>query len=299
MTEIIFCKTDWFYESYQDFWRLVELAGFPIISVSDLDISKEGIYITAPMNEDWRIHINNQHQQRKPVNAHLILWNIERPSGSAGSVLEYAKQCKYLQYGKWDTGEYTKKNHATGEIMQSYGRFIDEIWTSDRKLSQETGTSFVVLGSNEGLGSPGTDKQYNFCHISYMIPRRTNIYNHFSNIGPNCWGTERDAVLKASKFALNIHQDNHPFQEPLRLALFAAYGLPILTETILDSYPWSDEFMAYADYHDIVGRLNQMLIADYEHYRQMGLRARARMCTDFEFGKMVRQAVKESTEAWR
>lgn len=299
MTDIIFCKTGHHYESYQDFWRLVELAGFPIISVSDLDISKEGIYITAPMNEDWRDHINNQHKQHKPVNAHLILWNLERPSGSSGSVMEYAKQCKYLQYGKWPNGEYTKTHHASGEMVTSYGRFIDEIWVSDRRMADETNTRFVVLGSNEGLGSVGENRKYNFCHMSYAVSRRVNIYKHFSNIGPNCWGKERDQVLRESKFALNIHQDEHPFQEPLRLALFAAYGLPVLSETILDSYPWSDEFMAYADYHDIVGKLNQMLIADYNHYRQMGLRARARFCGEFEFGKMVRQAVEESVGSWR
>lgn len=299
MSEIIFCKTNHTYDSYQDFWRLVELAGFPIISVSDLDISKEGIYITAPMNEDWREHINHQHQQKKPINAHLILWNIERPSGSVGSVLEYAKQCRYLQYGQWVNGEYTKIHHATGETVQSHGRFIDEVWTSDRRLAEETWTRFVVLGSHEGLGQPGTDKKYDFCHISYIVPRRQNIYKHFSNIGPNCWGEERDRVLKTSKFALNIHQDNHPFQEPLRLALFSAYGLPILTETILDSYPWAVEYCIYAGYDDITRKMKELLTQGYEQHREMGMRARERMCHEFEFGKMVRQAVKESLESWR
>lgn len=285
MTEVTFVRTRHEYQSYTDFWTLVSLAKFPTIYVDELDVSQEGVYIVCPMNGEWRPHIDNQYNKLR--NAHLILWCLERPSGSAGSVGEYARQAQRLMAGQWEDGRSART------------RFVDEVWTSDRQLALETKTRFVVLGSNEGLGSPGTDKKYNFCHISYMVGRRTSIYKHFSDIGPNCWGNERDEVLKASKFALNIHQDEHPFQEPLRLALFAAYGLPILTETILDSYPWSDEFLAYADYHDIVGKLNQMLIADYEHYRQMGMRARERFCHDFEFGKMVRQAVKESTEAWR
>src|SRR3989304_7084716 len=127
------------------------------------------------------------------------------------------------------------------------------------------------------MGEPGQEKRYSFCHISYEVPRRTNIYKHFSKIGPNCWGEKRHKVLQSSKFALNIHQDRCPFQEPLRLALFASYGLPILTETILDSYPWSPEYCIYSEYDDIVRKLNELLVSDYEPYRQIGLRARGRM----------------------
>ena len=94
-----------------------------------------------------------------------------------------------------------------------------------------------------------------------------------------------------SRFALNIHQDGYPFQEPLRFALFAAYGLPILTETITDSYPWSDEFCVYNTYDGIAGRLRQMLGNDYDRWREMGLRARERMCEDFNFKKMVLEKV--------
>jgi len=98
--------------------------------------------------------------------------------------------------------------------------------------------------------------------------------------------------MQSSKFALNIHQDQYPFQEPLRLALFAAYGLPILTETIHDAYPWSEECMVSNPYDGIVGRMRQMLENDYDRWRSMGLKARDRMCGEFNFKKMVLEAVK-------
>ena len=66
-SEIIFCRPAHNYESYYDFWRLVDLSGFKIISVSDLDISQPGIYITAPMNRDWRNHINSEYKKKKTV----------------------------------------------------------------------------------------------------------------------------------------------------------------------------------------------------------------------------------------
>lgn len=305
MAEIIFCATNHIYESYRDFWRLVELAGFPIIQVSDLDISKEGIYITAPMNRSWRVHINEQHKKRIPLNAHLICWNLERPSGSAGSVPEYARQCRYLLNGLWENGESTITD-SDGTMHESYGRFVDEIWVSDRQLAEEThhATRFVVLGSHEGLGSVGDEKKYDFCHMSYEVPRRQTIYYHKglskTQIGPNCWPPERDEVLRQSRFALNVHQDQHPFQEPLRFALFAAYGLPIVSENIFDAYPWThDDTMIITGYDGLVGKLNQMLAEDYGRWREMGLRAREMMCFQFEFGSIVRQAVSESTERWR
>ena len=302
MTNITFCTTGHFYESYRDFWRLVELSNFPIIPVSELDISQEGVFITAPMNEDWREHINEQHKQGKRVNAHLVLWNIERPGGSAGGVGNYAEQCRYLVYGLWPNGEKTKQR-AAGEIVESYGRFIDEVWVADRRLAEETHLRFVVLGSDTGLGEPGSEKRYDFCHMSYELPHRAAIYNKFSaeSIGPNSWPPERDEVLKQSRFGLNIHQeDRHtPFQEPLRLALYAAYGLPIITETIFDPYPWSDETAIFCSYDSIVRRLKQVLDEDYEPYKQMGLRARETMTGEFQFGKCVRLAVSQSLDSWR
>lgn len=275
MTKITFVKTRHNYDSYMDFWRLVELSEFPIIYVDEVDVSKPGVYIVGTMNGEWRPHIDNQ--KDKVRNAHLVLWNIERPSGSAGAV-----------------GKYGQSNR---ELI--YNRHIDEVWVSDRRLADETHLRFVVLGSDEGLGEPGADKVYDFCHMSYEVPRRTGIYKHFTNIGPNAWPPERDDILKKSRFAVNVHQDVHPFQEPLRFALFAAYGLPIISESIYDSFPWSDEYMVYAEYDGLPGKIKQVLKDDYLHWQAVGQRARALMCHDYQFGKVVRQAVEESVGVWR
>ena len=287
-TEIIFVKTRWFYQSYIDFYKLVDLSGFKTIYVDELDTSKDGIYITTPMNGEWRPHLENQWDKER--NAHLILWNLERPTGSAGYSGEYSQKQRRLMYGQHDDGSPAKC------------RFIDEVWVSDRQMAAESGMRFVVLGSDEGLGEPDDTqkKVYDFCHFSYdEVNRRRNIYRRFDKVAPNAWPPERDIILKQSKFALNIHQDNHPFQEPLRFALFAAYGIPIITETIFDSYPWSDEYMVYSTWDDIVRKVREILSEPYDRFKEMGLRSRERMCHEFQFGKMVRQAVEESVGSWR
>lgn len=277
MTDIYFVRTRHVYDSYRDMIRLAELSGFPLIYTDEVDVSKEGVYILITMNGEWRPHVDNQSD--KPRNAHLILWNLERPSGSAGSV-----------------GNYAQSNR---ELI--YRRHVDEVWVSDRRMADETQLRFVVLGSDEGLGEPSNEKRYAFCHMSYEVPRRTNIYKYFSpdHIGPNCWPPERDEVLRQSRFALNVHQDIHPFQEPLRLALFAAYGLPIISETIFDMYPWSSETMLTVGYDGLVGKLKQALNEDYGPYKEMGLMAREIMCGEFNFGRCVREAVAQSVDNWR
>lgn len=277
MTDITFVRTRHVYDSYTDFWKLVELSGFLTVYVDEVRPSHDGVFIVAPMNGEWRAHFDNW--DHEPRNAHLVLWNIERPSGSAGSVGQYAK--------------------ANRELI--YKRYIDEVWVSDRRLADEASLRFVVLGSDEGLGEPGRKKKWQLCHMSYLTNRRQSIYKHFDKrvVGPNCWPPERDKVLKGSKFALNVHQDQHPFQEPLRFALFAAYGLPIISETIYDSYPWSDEFMVYSGYDGLVGKMRQVLGNDYERWREMGLKARDRMCKEFRFKDMVEEAVEQSVGSWR
>lgn len=273
---ITFVKTRHHYDSYTDFWKLVELSGFPAIFVDELDIKKDGVYITSPVNGEWRPHLDNH--MNEPRNAHLVLWNLERPSGSSGSI-----------------GKYAESNR---ELM--YKRYFDEVWVSDRRLADETSLRYVTLGSHKGLGELSDEKHYDFCHMSYELPRRQTIlkYFHPTRVGQNCWPPERDKVLKASKFAVNIHQDNHPFQEPLRFALFAAYGLPIISETIYDAYPYSADTMIFATYENLVNTIKEILRHDYARFKSLGLKTHQMMTEEFEFGEVVKTAIDQSV-GWR
>ena len=273
---ITFAKPGHYYQSYSDFWKLVDLSGFDQCALSEVDIAKPRVYIVTPIAGDslsgeWGPHIANQ--AGKIHNAHLVHWCLERPSGSGG------------------VGNYAFENRK-----RMYARTLDDVWVSDRALASETMLRYVTLGSDYGLGEPGDRKLHDFCHMSYMVDRRLRIYDQFDKkvIGWNCWGVERDQVLKHSRFALNIHQDQFPFQEPLRFALFAAYGLPILTEEIRDAYPWNESMMNFNTYDGIVGRMREMLDNDYNRWRSLGMQARAIMCKTYRFKDMVEKVVKET-----
>ena len=81
--------------------------------------------------------------------------------------------------------------------------------------------------------------------------------------------------------------------------MFAAYELPIISETIYDPYPWSGDTVIFATYNNLVKRTNEVLKSSYGQWHEMAKRARERMCGEFQFGKMVRQAVSESVGKWR
>lgn len=271
---ILFAKTRQGYDSYRDFWTLVALSGFQTVFVDEIDLRSNNVYITSMVQDEWRAMFESQPGRR---DAHTILWNLERPIGWTKTLHDY--------------------NVRTWKMI--HDRWFDEVWISDRRLAEEAECRFVILGSHPDLGLPGPvdQKRYDIVHMSYVTNRRQSIYKRFAapQIGPNCWGEDRSLVLRASRFALNVHQDTHPFQEPLRFALFAAYGLPILSEEIFDSYPWSGETMVWDKYPNLAGHMAAMLENRYERWAQMGLRARELMCHRHQFGNVVREAVFQTT----
>lgn len=266
MNDIVFARTRHKYDSYSDFWKLVKFAGFKTELIDDIDLTKQNYIITTMLNSEWEVMIRRHAGKRR--RAHVVLWNLERPVGWAKTIGNYAEMCWDLIHKRW----------------------FDEVWVSDRQLAAETELRFVPLGSHPGLGEPGLDKKYAFAHISCIVPRRQAVYSQFEQevIAPNGWDSARHISLQQSFFALNIHQDQHPFCEPLRFALFAAYGLPVLSERILDPFPIGGQTMEFNNYRGIGAKLRQMLQNDYQRWFEMGQRLQQLLCVDYEFEKVVK-----------
>ena len=290
--EIVHVQTRYVYDSYIDLRKLFALAGFRTVYVDEIDISQPVTYIISPANGELRPHIDNEDATGKQRQCDLILWNIERAGGGDTK----------------SVGNYTRANW---DLI--YKRHVDRVWVSDRRLAQETGLHYAVLGSHPDFGSPGDvkNKIWDITHMSYVNGRRSHVLdrlsktgsydelNHEDRISHNCWPPERDKVLQASRWAISIHQDTGPFIEPLRFALFAAYGLPILSETSYDAYPYGTGTMQFASHQELVQRMHQLLDGPYDQFQEMGKRCRTLMTEEFEFGKMVRQAARETVGDWR
>jgi len=228
MDDVIFVKTRHIYQSYTDFWDLVELSRFPTVYTDEVDIQKQVVYILCPMNGEWKPRIDFQRGIGKERKAKLIQWNVERPGGSG-----------------------TLDHYCTDNQSLIDAGYFDEIWVSDRELAKICKFSYAILGGNELFAKQYhtniTDKTFDLIHLSYGSPRRSFLFDAPGickkfiagcSIAPNSWGIARHNYLQASKYMLNIHQDEYPYIEPLRFVIAAMYKLPIITEFCLDSYPY-------------------------------------------------------------
>lgn len=272
MTEILFAKTRHTYDSYTDFWRLVELSEYPVVYVDEIDRGDSNkIYLTAPFNGEHHA------LSERPRKSKVILWNLERPAGS-GSIQDYQK-------------------HLWQHLSE---KRIDKVIVSDKTLSKVTGFQYVPVGSHVGLGTVGTEKIYDFIHLMCYSNRRgfifhepTKIRTIYSgcSIAENGWGEERHHRLMQSKFMLNIHQDDDLIMEPLRFALAAAYGLPILTENLYEaSYPYVVGVFQFPK--DDIASAMRMAVRNYRSHQEAAIQQRGLVTGPYSFRGCIERFLK-------
>ena len=277
--EIVFAKTRAEYQSYTDYWNLVKAAGFDTCYVDQiLYPAGEKFYIVCPLNGEYRPY--RDMCRDRPHNATVVNWCLERPSGANG-LAEFRRGNKRLL----DEG------------------YFDQVWVSDKFLAeqcQDDRIRFVILGSHTKVGTlerkGGQTKDV--IHLSYVVWRRSQIYDRLKqrgvSVAGNAWGDEKRDALMSTKWMLNVHQDDYGLIEPLRFSLAASYGLPIISQTCYDAYPYTrggdGHCILQVEYNDLVGTVINKLKEDYRWHRAMGWRCHRMMVDEFEFGKMVIQA---------
>lgn len=220
--EVVFVRTRRHYESYTDFWSLVNLSGFKSCEIEEIDFSKNALYVVTPMNGDVEARLATAPPGQRICR--VAWWGLERhdapPGRSSGNFADFVRM---------DVDRLLK--------------LVDHIWVSDMFVhTLDPRTTFVLLGSHPGLasGPPSETALYDVCHMSYIHGRRIGAMACIPKsirVGPNGWGQIRDNVLRSSRAILNIHQTPALVGEPLRFALAAAYKLPVLTETLADPRP--------------------------------------------------------------
>lgn len=220
---VIFARTRYQYDSYFDYWAIVEASGFEWQYIDEIDYHQNNaLVIVSPMNGEWRPQIEHE-RTHFDVRCTLAHWLLERPSGSGGM-----------------------QNYVRDNLALVDGGYIDVILTSDLTLQAALGNKAVYtpMGSADIASAPPGSPQYDFVAMMAYSPRRAPYFDGYDrvkwqhdgmrfapNANPYRKTALRDALLRTSKFGLAVHQDDYAVCEPLRLALFAAYRLPILSET--------------------------------------------------------------------
>jgi len=276
--KIIFAHPRHLYSSYTDYLELVKLAGFQTCFQDEIDLETDAVYVVSPLNRTFGVWAHTQ-APAGSRRAKVIWWNLERPDVSTVPVLDLPE-------------------NAVHASVESVSNFFDAIWISDRYVaSLDSKFTWVVLGSDQRLAWGGRMQlTHDLCHMCYIWGRR-EILNRIAtrwNIAPASWGAERDVALRSSRAIVNIHQTPAPVQEPLRIALAAAYRLPLITETIKDPAPLDcDGHMTMIDYNNLEDGLSRWLDAPDARQKLIarGEALHQALCVDRTFGECVRRGV--------
>lgn len=272
--EIVFALTEWNYDSYTDYRKLIQLSGFRTCLVKDVDFERPAVYIVSPANAELPAMVKAQKERGVEKKCKLIVWWLERPDAAK-------------------TLPSNRVKHALLEEVDEFFSLVDEVWVSDRHLaSLDSRLKYVLLGSHPKLREKiSKDKKYDYCHMSYVYGRRGEILGALTKDlkeGPNGWGVERDRTLNASRAIVNVHQTPMPIGEPLRFSLSAAYELPLISEHLADPWPMKEgtHFISFrAD--EIQGKVSDAL--KRPDLSRLGKNLHALLCLRNTFGEVVRK----------
>lgn len=197
MSDVTFVRTRHVYESYADFWALVELAGFPTCFADELDPTRKKATYILPVR-------NGECDAGWPgAKARIIFWNLEY----------------HVEYGPWPgVAETWSPDQWHAEKIGA--RYVP--MGSDARLADGPDTHF--------------DKAYDVAYMGYMVNRRSDVLTALNarglHVSPtSAWGAERHAILSNSTVYLHVHQTDHaPAIPALRMVVAAAYGLPVICE---------------------------------------------------------------------
>jgi hypothetical protein len=216
--ELYFVRPEKDYPSYCDFWRLVALGGFSICSET---------YASKNLNN---------------TNMTFIFVTPEETLNCAGA----RARCIFWQFEY--TGDYTKqKNRET----------VAEQWSSDPYHAQQVGARYVLLGSDARLNTAGANgdmPKWDIVTLSYLTDRRRNLYRFINRVFapdyPGHGGESRNDQLSHSRVMLHVHQNDEPAIAPIKMALAAAYRLPVICEAVIEPGPYADKVL-FSKYESI------------------------------------------------
>jgi len=262
MDSPIFVFPEKSYPSYLDFLKLADVSGFQRCHESQINLDDGAatyIFVTPE-------GIPNCTQAR----ARTIFWQLEY------------------------NGDY---------CQQSNRETVSELWASDPYYADRHQYKYVLLGSDarlmpnyetgHGVYAQQVTRTYDLVMLAYMTPRRQAVRNQLTAFRwpvdyPGHDTYERHEVLSISRLMLHVHQHeaNPAFLPPLRLALAAAYRLPVISEDVPYRGVYDEALAGWGRYGDLVG-LAVSYLAAIKLSDGIGSRLHELLCEQHPFASCV------------
>lgn len=213
--DTVFARTRYEYSSYADFWRVVELSGFTIVYVDEIDVhDKNKTYIVTPLNGEWNNGWAN-------ASARIILYDLEWRN--AAPVIPGISEI-------WAADQWYCQSRKMKYVM--LGSHSD-LCPVDIKIFT---------------------KEYDVVMFAYMVWRRDQMRKRIEGEGLHFAPPEIDRMgLAQSRLMVHIHQhEGLRTVAPTRWMACAAYHLPMLSEKVEDPGLFAHTCL-WADYNFIPG----------------------------------------------
>lgn len=262
MSDIVFARTrhDYYHPkngtgSYYDYWRMVELNGYPTCFTDEIDAQDASkCYIFTPRN--------GEHENGWPgAKARIIHWNLERHGyAPLPGVSETWCSDKALA-------------DATG------ARYV--LMGSDERLRTE-------------FGQLSDTKTIDLALFMYVTHRRERVINMLRDSGVTLagggWYQERHDLLSRCRAMLVIHQDDDaPWLAPQRFCIAAAYQLPVICETPKDRGGMRQDSLLISEYHRLADFARMWLKpANAGDLERFGWHLYQHLCVNWTFDKCVK-----------
>ncbi len=252
-----FIMPDKVYPSYADLRRLIRLAQYDTVSSAEAKWNdpSETFIIVTPEPFQCPAH----------AKAKAIFWNFE--------------------YG----GMYAPR-------PESYEGC--ELWSADQGWASAHNAKYVALGSDARLAGERVDgEKYDLTMLAYMTARRQAIKRSLSEFRwtPDYPGNfaARNAVLWNTRLMLNVHQNEGVNAvAPQRLALAAAYHLPVITEAMEDMAGSHVDDYAFASYALLADEVRQWLASDTSFSKEQRNSLYNWLCVENTFATLLEAGLK-------
>lgn len=256
MPNVIFARPRHVYGSYTDYWRLVELSGYPIIHIDEIDAQSDHTYIFSTPATHW--HDGVERQGWPEAKARIIYQSLE-----------------------W----YTDVDYRNVPGLA-------EVWSGDAYYAAKIGARYVPIGSHPDLCPGGlTDERPEYDVATLWSPCYRRYFaigqfqTHAISVAPQGWGEERHRALSHARAMVQVHQlDDMETVAPQRWCLAAAYGLPMITETLADCGIFTPGYRLMCDLQHLASFIttwvspeNANLLKDY------GRALHRMLCQDYTF----------------
>lgn len=270
---ITFARTRHNYDSYLDFWKLVDLSGFHWVWLDQIEPESDNTYIFTPHNGQFLELVAGWGPRWTGRKCKVVWWCLERPDGNAVPFRDSV-------------------DSVVGQV--------DAAWVSDRYVSTlHPFLTHAVLGSHAGLRETLLDqfRTFDFAHMSYAWGRRADLYAAIRAQGlteaPNAFGLERSQILARTKIMVNAQQYQTPVVAPLRFAIAAAHKMTVLTERAADSFPYENAVIQ-SDYASIPTDAHILCTSPPSNLEAIGIRLYELLCGQITFKTGVIDALQRS-----